>query len=153
MQMYNNLPHWAMSYSNINEWEDRIIVIIGLRHHCGACVCMHIHKKLWERYICIHKCIHTYTHAYRHIPSGKWGSPEGLKTVLYTFLWYTLPNCVRVCVYMFNCVLRKMWKGREACMWMWEKSLSLFKICAWKHISKCSLAKLTNSQARRNTQY
>lgn len=34
-KMYNNLSHWAMSYSNINEWEGRIIIIIiiGLRHH------------------------------------------------------------------------------------------------------------------------
>lgn len=140
MKTCNSLPHWAMSYSNINEWEDRIIIIIGHRHHLCVHAYVYTYIKIWYTYIRIHKCIHTYTHTQTHMPSEKRGSPEGLKTILYTLLWYTLPNCVSMCMYMFNSVWRKMWEGREAWTWIWEKSfmlLSLFQICAWKHISKC----------------
>lgn len=54
--------------------------------------------------------MHTYiyTHTWRDTPPEQWGSPEGLKAVLYALLCYTLPNCVKMCVYMFNSVWRKM---------------------------------------------
>lgn len=48
-------------------------------------------------------------------------------------------NCVSACASMFSSVWRKMWEEWEMWTWVQEKLpmlLSLFRICAWKHISE-----------------
>lgn len=50
-----------------------------------------------------------------------------------------ITNCVSAYVSMLNSVWRKMWEEWEVWTWVWEKLpmlLSLFQICAWKHISE-----------------
>ena len=143
--MYNNLSHWAMSYSNINEWEDRIIIIIiGLRHHLYVHAYVYTYIKIYSIHIYayvnayIHIYIHTHTHAetYAFWEVGLTRRSEDHS--LHPSLIHITKLCKCVCICLP--VWRKMWEGREAWTWIWEKSLmllSLFQICAWKHIFKC----------------
>lgn len=107
-----------------------------------ACICIYIQKNIWYTSICICKCIHTHTHTHTHRDTCllRSGAHHKVWRPFFTPFSDTHYQTVWVCVYMFNSVWRKMWEGREAWTWIWEKSvmlLSLFQICAWKHISKC----------------
>lgn len=87
----------------------------------------------------IHMDVHINVHTERHRGSEKWGSPKRSEGHSLHPSPLHITSCVSVCVSTFNSVWRKMGEEREAWTWVWEKLpmlLSLFQICAWKHISE-----------------
>lgn len=123
MKMYNKLPHWAMRYSNINKREDRMIIIIGLRHH----LCVHVYGYTYIELYDTH--IYAYTNAYIHTHAHTQACH--LRSGAHHKVWRPLvtpfsPTSVSVHVYTFNSVWRKIQEGREAWTWKYGRNHSCY---------------------------